>query len=598
MCTADLTATCDTPGVEPSSDRPQWGPDLVAAVAVLFLAIPQGLAYATIAGLPPAMGLYASALPTTIGSFFRSSPFVLSGPTNALSLLVGSTLVASHQDPIKTAITLALLVGIMQVAAGVLRLGALIDYVSTPVITGYITGAGILIAIGQLPNATRTTSARGPIWVSVSAWIQGLTDAHLPSVVMTIGTVVALLLMRRLNVYLPRKLPSAIVALIIALVSTIVFSLEDLGIRVIADLSPIPRHLAWPSLPPLTHTLDLVPAAAACTVLSLIESSALARASAARHGHRFNASKEFIGQGLSNLTSALVGGYPVSGSLGRTTLNERAGAKSRYSGIVTGVLMLGVVVVFASWLDRVPIAALAGLLFVVSYDLVDRHVIGQIVRTSSTDAMVFGLTMLGTWALRFDTAIYLGVGLSLVVFLRQARLLKVRELTIDGDRVLEHHLATDSTRAIRLLHVEGSLFFGAAGELQAALDEAFRPSSVRVVVLRLKRTDGLDATTTSILAQTAASVRAQGRHLLIAGVNPDTMTTLERSGTLRDVGADNVFALPRDHSRSAILDTLKQAYARAQTLVHDGATISVTTVAPPRRTSSSLDVKSTVSCSD
>ncbi|MEM6992721.1 MAG: SulP family inorganic anion transporter [Myxococcota bacterium] len=155
--------------------RASLWPDLSAATTVLFLAVPQGLAYATIAGLPPAMGLYAAAIPTIVGSVFRSSSHVLSGPTNALSLLVGgATAVGLGADPAAVAITLALMVGVMQIAAGLLRLGTLVDYISSAVVLGYITGAAALIAVGQLHNLTGTRGPSGRIWEHVGGWLPQL----------------------------------------------------------------------------------------------------------------------------------------------------------------------------------------------------------------------------------------------------------------------------------------------------------------------------------------------------------------------------------------------------------------------------------------
>src|SRR5690606_28964009 len=186
------------------------------------------------------------------------------------------------------------------------------------------------------------------------------------------------------------------------------------------------------------------------------------------------------------LAAALSGGYPVSGSLARSTLNEQAGARSRAAGVLTGLMMIVVPLLLASLLDHTPIASLAGLLLVVARDLIEVPRIRRTLGTSPGDGLAFLVTMIGTWTLRLDQAIYLGVGVSLVLFLRKARLLTVRELVVDETGRLQEHplgqpLAADTARcdAIRLLHVEGPLFFGSAGELRRALEQVIADPRLR-----------------------------------------------------------------------------------------------------------------------
>lgn len=187
--------------------------DLMAALAVTFMAVPQGIAYAVIAGLPPAMGLYAGAMPTILGSLMRSSRHVITGPTNALSLLVGGGIAGlMGLDAVTVGITLALMVGIFQFLAGVLRLGALVDYISNPVVLGYITGAGLLIGIGQLPEVTATPGTTGNVFEKISFWISGLSETSWMAVAMALGTAAVILGLRRIN----RDIPAAMIALIVA----------------------------------------------------------------------------------------------------------------------------------------------------------------------------------------------------------------------------------------------------------------------------------------------------------------------------------------------------------------------------------------------
>jgi sulfate permease, SulP family len=521
--------------------------NVLAAFAVLFLAVPQGLAYATVAQLPPVMGLYAASIPTIVGSLTRSSRHVISGPSNALSLLVGGSVGAMlGHDPVTSALLLALMVGLLQTGAGLLRLGGLVDYISSAVVLGYVTGAAVLIAAGQLYAALGISGPRGALGPTVIGVAQSLAQAHWGSVSIAAGTMLVIVGTRLLSRRIGRRLPAAIIAMAAATTVSIVFDLEALGLFVLRDLAPIPRGLPSMALPPLDAWLDLLPAAIACTVLSLVESTSVARSIASRTGQRLEPSTEFFGQGLSNVAAGLFGGYPVSGSLARSELNLRTGARSRLAGVLTGSFMLALLPFSGPLLERVPLAGLAGLLLVIAWDLVDPGRIRRTLRTSNADAIAFLATMLGMWTLSLDDAIYLGIGISLVLYLRRAKLLIVRELIVDEEGLLREadftsQRSDDRCPRIRLLHVEGSLFFGAAGELQTILDDAARPSDVRVVVVRLKRAHGLDVTTAAVVEHFARQLRVQGRHLLLVGMDDDTMRVLERSGVADAIGSDNLF---------------------------------------------------------
>lgn len=538
--------------------------DLLAATVVLFVAVPSGLAYATIAQIPPVMGLYAAAVPTIVGSLTRSSRHVLSGPTNALSLLVGGAVSAGlGLDPVQTVLALALMVGLMQVGAGVLRLGSVVDYISSAVVLGYITGAGILIGVGQLHNLTGTSATPGRIWDTVGGFIEQLPQTQWTSVAVGAGTIAGVVAIRLLSRRIGRQIPAAILAMAGSIAANLALGLEARGLKVVADLAPVPRGLPDLTIPTLEGGLVLVPAAVACAVLSLVESSAVARSIASRTGQRLEPSTEFLGQGLSNVAAAFFGGYPVSGSLSRSALNEQTGARTRVAGILTGALMIGVLLLFGSLLDHTPVASLAGLLVIVAYDLVDAERIKKTVRASPADAAALVATMIGTWTLSLDMAIYLGVGISLVLVLRKARLLVVRELVVDDEGLLREQelgegAVEDRCPQICLLHLEGSLFFGAAGELQSALDDAARPEQVRVVVVRLKRTRGLDVTTAAVFEAFAKRLQERGRHLLLVGMKDPEMRVLERAGVAGIVGSENLFP-----TRKRWFSALDAARARA-----------------------------------
>jgi SulP family sulfate permease len=444
---------------------------------------------------------------------------------------------------VQVGVTMALMVGALQVAAGALRLGAVVDYISSPVVLGYITGAGVLIGAGQLHNLTHTSGPGGNLVTSLTGWVEVLGDASGLSVALGLGTLALVVLLRVVN----RKIPGAIIAMSGGIAADLIFDLQGRGIMVVADISPVPAGLPPLTLPSLSLVNTLAPAAVAATVLSLVESSSLARSIAGHTGQKLSADAEFIGQGLANVAAAFTGGYPVSGSLSRSVLNEKVGARSRLAGVFAGVALIVVLLAAGPLVDHTPIACLAGLLLLVAWDLVDVPRIKEVFRTRWSDGLAFAVTMVGCWVMNLDKAIYLGVGISLVLFLRRARLLVVRDLAMDREGRLREVDVSDpageftTCDQIRVLHVEGSLFFGAAGELRDTLEEAARDPQLKALIVRVKRTSGLDATTADALSVVAEAMRARGQRLLLVGMRPQSMAALEGSGAAARVGRENLF---------------------------------------------------------
>jgi SulP family sulfate permease len=538
-------------------------PDISAALAITFLAVPQAVAYAIIAGLPPVMGLYAATVPVVVGSLFRSSRLVVTGPTNAVSLLVGSALLGSVEgDPYAKATTLALMVGVLQLSAGVLRLAALLDYISKPVLLGFITGAGLLIGTGQLHHATRTAEPEGHLlFTRLWLWAQDLPGAHWPSLALALGCVVLVVGLRRLD----RRIPGATVAMVGATALSMIFDWSAAGMEVVSDIAPVRAELPTFSLPSAASAQELLPIAGAVAMLSLVETSAVAKAIAARSRQRLDTTVEFIGEGLANITASLFSGYPTAGSLSRSSLNEVVGGRTRLAGVAAGLLALLVLRFLGELINYTPIACLAGILFVVAWRLVEVHDIRRTLGSHWGDRLSFLVTLLATWMLHLDEAIYLGVGLSLVMFLRKERLLSVRDLVIDADGRMRdvafapiHGPEVDVCRAIHMVNLEGPMFFGAASELSSMLDFVTRHRQTRVLVLRLKRTDDLDVTTALILEEVASQLQSEGRQLILVGMREHAMRILEGTGVAASIGEENLFP-SEDRWYAALEDALRRA---------------------------------------
>ncbi len=512
---------------------------VLAGTAIAAMGVPQGVAYAMIAGLPPVMGLYAGMLPAVVASLTRSSEHVVTGPTNAISLLCATSLAAVSDDPVQAAITMAALTGFMQIAGGVLRLKALVDYVSSSVVLGYITGAAVLIGVGQLRSVTGTPKVTGNI-VEVLWWFAShVRSFDIASVVVGVGTMVAIL-------YARRVLPKGTTELTVLASAALLVALTGADVRTVADLGGVPTQLPPLVMPDFSTWRALIPIAGAAAVLSMVESSSVARSIASRSGQRIDMTMEFVGQGLGNLASAVTGGYPVSGSLSRSALNERMGG-SRLAGAISGVIAALAVMLVAPLLDRLPLPALGGLLLVVAKDLVEPQRIIRVLSSQLADRLAYVATVLGTWFLPLDQAIYLGVGISVVLFLRRSRHLMVHELRFDSEGHVhevdpdEPLIAGSTCCAVKILNVEGPLFFGAANELDQVLADATADGKVHTLILRFRRTWGLDYTAANILITWYRRMKSDGRELIIVGVRDDMWRRMHAMGFLDIVGERVVF---------------------------------------------------------
>jgi SulP family sulfate permease len=508
--------------------------DLTAALAVTLMAVPQGVAYAILAGLPPMVGLLAAGLPAIVGSLTRSSGHVVTGPTNALSLLVGAT-IATLPDPITGAAALAALTGLLQLAAGVFRLGVLVDYISGPVVRGYITGAGVLIAVGQLPTLTGSPGGPGTLPQRLASWFAGLGDLSAPTLMLGLMVVAILVFVRAIR---PRW-PSELIALAGA---TLLVLTTGVDVITIGDIAAIPGGIPVPAMPQLDQAgwFALGPAALAAAILSTVESSSVGRSIATRSGQRLNLDRELAGQGLANLTASVTGGMPISGSLSRSELNHAAGATGRRAGVFSGAMVLFSLLALGPAVDAIPLTALAGLLMVVAWQLVNPQKSWRMLRPADGDSLAFVATAVGTWLLPLDRAIALGVGISLILFLRTARHLSISELGLSREGLLAEG-GSGRCEAVRILHVEGQLFFAAARTLEAALFEAANRPGTQAIILRLKRTQGMDRTAADVLTQANSSLRAKGQRLYLVGLTSQDMQTLQKAGTIAAIGTRHVF---------------------------------------------------------
>ena len=538
----------------PRVNRATSRADLIAGLTGGLILVPQGVAFATIAGMPPEYGLYAAMLPAVVAALWGSSWHLVSGPTTAISIVVFATMspLAEAGSPayVQLVLSLTFLVGVFQLLLGVLRFGTLVNFVSHTVVVGFTAGAAVLIAASQVKNFFGIAIPRGS---SVATVLQGLFEqaGHINGFITAVAlvTVVSCVAAKR---WWP-KVPHMIVGMVSG--SVLAFGLNAhwgealTGITSIGALQIGLPPLSMPDLRASTLQ-QLAPIAFAVALLALTEAVSIARAMALKSGQRIDGNQEFIGQGLSNLAGSFFSGYASSGSFNRSGLNLAAGAKTPLAAVYSAGFLLLIMLFLAPLAKYLPVAAMAGILFVVAWGLIDFHAIGEALRVSRSEAAILFATLLATVTVELEFAIYIGVALSLLMYLKrtsQPSLDDVKPVPGQMPPAFSDSTGLEDCPQLKIVRINGSIFFGAANHLQEALQgiDETQPQHTHVLLVA-SGINFVDLTGAHMLAQEAQRRRALGGALYLFNVKEEPLDMLRRSGAYATIGADNFFAMGED----------------------------------------------------
>jgi SulP family sulfate permease len=528
------------------------GADLVAGLTVATVAVPQAMAYAILAGVPPQYGLYTAIVMTAVGALLDSSRQLINGPTNAISIALLSALaLVPPEERIPAAVLLTFLVGVVQLGIALLRLGDLTRYVSHSVIVGFTVGAGTLLVLDQMKNLLGLEAPVEPgdhflkrFWLSLTAG-GGL---HWPTFLIGVGTIAIVVAVRQFNDFCRKRgarfpIPQHLVAVVLMAALVWGFRLNEHGVKIVGE---IPQALPPFQLPELKwdQVRLLAGNAFAIAVLGLLEAIAMAKMIAGRTGQKLDINQQCLSEGAANMAGSFFQCIPGSGSLTRSAVNQQAGAVSQWSGVFAAVAVAGTVLLFAPLAQFIPKAALAGLLMLAAFRMVNRDQLAFHLRATRFDAGVVLATALAAVAVSVEFCIVIGVFLSFVLYVPRAAQAKMAQLTRTPDQRLRERLPGDPLCDRLLIYdLEGELFFGAEPELEKhllAVEQAAR-GDVRVVILVLRRARNPDAAFLNLLK--ALHARLQGRDvaLLLCGVQSDLKRALAVTGLDARIGAPHVF---------------------------------------------------------
>lgn len=519
-------------------NRANVRPDLTAGITVAVIMLPQAIAFALIAELPPEMGLYAAVVGSIIGALWGSSNQTHNGPTNANSLLVlsallGASFVPGTQAFIVAAGMMAVMAGLFQLVLGVARLGVLVNFVSYSVIVGFAAGAGVLIAIKQIEPLLGMSS----VDFSGTDLAGILSQVHVPTAVLGVGTVLIILVLNRAR----RGLPTALIAMVVASIAVAALRLHEEGVAVIGRLPS--------SLPPLADLplLDLEvigrlsSGALAVGAIGLVQTIAMARSIASQTGQRLDSNQEFVGQGIANIAAGLFSGFAVAGSFSRTAVNLQAGARSPMAAIFSGLFVLIAMFVLAPLAAFLPRAALAGALIIIGLGLVDRAEITRILRGTRGDGLIMMVTFLGTLFLPIEFAVMGGILLSFVHYTLRTSMPKVQQVLPDDDF---HHFAyrpeKENCPQLSVIDILGDLYFGAVNHIEEKiLKHLSDHPEQRFLLIRMNHVNHCDYSGVHMLENVVKAYRDAGGDVFLVRVKGQLMDFMQATAFHGYLGANN-----------------------------------------------------------
>ena len=548
--------------------------DLIAGSTLTLVSIPQAIGFSLILNLPPQPVIAAVIIGGFFGALFFSSRHHVFGPTSSISLIVAAT-IASHtnatgMEPLQLAIYMAFLIVLIQLLAGLLNFGEITKFISRSVVVGYSTGIGVLLIATQLHNVLGYDSESGQTFLT-DIWQAAfnLGTIHVQPMAIGIGvlTLGIFLLVRRLR----PGWPEALIGLGILGIAARVFTLFHPAAPFLmvqhegALTAVIPAFAGFHFGP---HRLHLIPSlagsAVAIAILGMLEAASITKGLAAKSGQRIEPNQELIGMGVANIACALFGAVPGSSSFARSAVNYQSGAASQISSMLSSVVVLVVLLFVTPVFNFIPIAALAAHLIRVGVKMINVHQIRVSCRSTRSDAIVFVVTLASCLLLKLDTAIYVGIGVSLALFLQKTTTPSLVEYAVDESGALAELKDTDRRvhPQISIIHVEGELYFGAADLFQEQVRRLAEDQNIKIFILRMKNARHLDASTVMALEILHDYLRQTGRHLLISGSNPEVTRVFRNSGLLALIGEANIFPAEQNPTVAT-----RNALKRAQELL-------------------------------
>lgn len=509
-------------------DRANLRPDLVAGVTVAVIALPQAIAFAIIAQLPPQMGLYATIVGGLVGALWGISNQAHYGPANAISLLVAAALTNFYAPGttnfILAAGVMAVMVGLFQLLLGVFRLGVLVNFVSHSVIVGFTAGAGLLILIKQIGTLLGMELDTANPVITIESLATHLSEIHPETAVLGFATIAIILLIDKLW----PKIPGSLISIVIASIVAFVLQLDKAGVAMIGEL---PRTLPpFSPVPIFDWTLieQLSSGALAVGAIALVQTSAIVRSMAAQTGQRIDNNQEFVGQGMANIAAGFFSGYASAASFSRSAVNYKAGARTPFAAIFSSIILLVTTLVLAPLTAYLPMTALSAVIIIIAYGLIDQAELSRIWRGAKGDAAIMIVTLLGTLFLQIEFAVLLGILFSLVLYIIRTSTPRVRAIVPNETyRHLTHQTDQPCCPQLYVVEILGDLYFGAVNHVEETLlAQLDAHPEQRFLLIRMNSVNQVDFSGIHMLENVVHAFREEGGDVYMIRVHSTVLQTM------------------------------------------------------------------------
>jgi SulP family sulfate permease len=540
----------------PSTKSSTLSSDLIAGLTASIPSIPDAMASGVLAGISPINGLYGMMIGTPVAALFTGSAFMTVGTTSAMAITIGATLAAYQGEKLVPAlVTIALVIGITQLLAGLLRLGTLVRFVSNAVMTGFLSGLGVLIVLSQLGDLTGYSSEYTNKVAKSIDLLFHLNEIDIPTTIVGLVTISLILLFdrTRLNKF------SMLLALILGAILPMIFGWTS--VLLVGQTADIPSGFPRPVMPHLLLDPDLITVGIAVAIIGLVQASGVSLGYPNPDGKYPDVSRDFTGQGIANLAVSLFQGLPVGGSLSSTALVVSAGAKSRLANVFTGLFAIVAVMLFAPVIEMLPMSGLAAILVIAGVQSIKLPRIAHVWQTGPAPRAVMIFTFIATLMIPIQYAVFLGVFLSFIMYVaRSAEKVEIHEIIpLPGGRYEERPAQRQlPSHQVILLDPRGSLFFAGAAEFEENLPAADSAEG-SVVILRLRDREEVGSTFMRVLTRYNTNLKSCGSKLVLVGVSESVYQQLDKTGLLAQLGRENVYK-----ATSILGDSSSQAYEDAR----------------------------------
>ncbi|HHC80332.1 MAG TPA: SulP family inorganic anion transporter [Flavobacteriia bacterium] len=525
-----------------------WKDDLIAGITGTIIVIPQAVAFAMIAGMPPIYGFYTAMLTPVIAAIFGSSYHLVSGPTTTSSIVLYS-IISKYVLPetdieafVSLAILLSFMAGVFKLLMGVARMGKLVNFVSNSVIIGFSAGAGVLIAFKQLKHIFGIKVPQGSSFFHIIEYISHhVSETNWYAFAVAASTLLIALLIRKI-----KKISRLYMLVAMVLGSLIAIWLSNKYGGHIETVGAIPSHLPPFKVPDFNfaNMRSLTSGAIILATLGLVEAAAISRSIALHTHQKLNTNQEFVSQGISNVVSSFFSCYTSSGSFTRSSINYQAGAKTPMSAIISAVGLMIVILLFANYAAFLPKPAMGGIILLVGYNLIDFKHIKQIIKSSKRELVVFSATFLGTLFLDLEQALIIGIFLSLFFYLERTSKPNIAELGINDDNRFINIIRDKNVKEcpqLKIVRIDGSIYFGAIEAISDYFAELYDKNDIKHVLIIAEGINFIDLAGAEWIMHEVLKWQHRGGGIYFAGMKVVSQDVLKKGGFLKKIGYSNFF---------------------------------------------------------